>query len=98
MGARPYVMLIVTFSVPALSCQQRGRISSPFSFFMGWFYGFLFFGFFLHFSHPFLQQLLLFLLSGNNQFQAGFSFVVPFKREIVSLERIKEQVLQLSQN
>lgn len=88
-------MFIVTFSVPALSCQQRGRTSSPFSFLYGLVLGlFVFF----RFSHPFLQQLLLFMLSGNNQFQAGFGFVVPFRKEIVSLERIKEQVLQLSQN
>lgn len=100
-GARPYVMFIVTFSVPALSWQQRGRIALPF---LSLWVDFMGYGFFLvldFFSISptlFLQQLLLFMLSGNKQFQAGFSFVVPFKRGIVSLERIKEQVLQLSQN
>lgn len=68
-------MFIVTFSVPALSCQQRGRTSSPFSFLYGLVLGL--FGFF-SFLPPFLAAAFVVYVVREQPVSGWFWFCGAF--------------------
>lgn len=69
-------MFIVTFSVPVLSCQQRGRTSSPFSFLYG-----LVLGLFVFFSFlpPFLAAAFVVYVVREQPVSGWFWFCGAFQ-------------------